>query len=239
MKKTKIRIISLLVVITLLQIGCTPYPVIQEPDTQRFNQTVHSTSLRDSLAEGKLTAGMPYFVVSKLFENWTDGIKEVQIPVATLGSKQRLVEEEGWSRNYVDPNIKVFLDKYETPKGNLYIWYERPNFYTMDVSWKDTLCVFYNDSVYCSVINYLNKSTLLTIKDSLPQLPADTDLYGEIRYKDHQWREVTYWYSLQILSNAKTFKLVDTNYELYPIEFLEFNNEPISSFKWREVSNEN
>ena len=238
MKKVKLALV-VLVSFLFLQIGCTNYPVIQEPDTQKFNQTVHSPSLRDSLVDGNLTAGMPYFVVSELFENWTDGIKEIKIPVATIGSKQRLVEEEGWSRNYVDPNIKVFLDKYETPKGNLYIWYERPDFYTMDVSQLDTLCVFYNDSVYCSVVNYLNKSTALTIRDSLPQLPTDTSLYCEIRYRDREWQNVSYWYNLQILSNAKTFRMGDINYELYPIEFLEFNNERISSFKWREVNNEN
>ena len=88
-------------------------------------------------------------------------MKELKIPVATLGSKQRLEEEEGWSRKYVDPNnINVFLDKYETPEGKLYVWYQRPDFYTMDVSQRDTLCVFYDDTVYCSVINYLNKSTV-------------------------------------------------------------------------------
>lgn len=238
MKKVKLGLM-VLVSFLFLQIGCTNYPVIQEPDSQKFDETVYSPHLRDSLVAGKLTAGMPYFVVSELFENWTDGIKEIKIPVATVGSKQRLAEVEGWSRNYVDPNIKVFLDKYETPKGDLYIWYERTDFYTMDVSQWDTLCVFYNDSVYSSVINYLNKSTVLTVKDSLPQLPSGTDLYGEIRYKDREWQNITYWYKLQILSNARTFKLGALNYELYPIEFLEFNNERISSFNWREVSNEN
>ena len=60
----------------------------------------------------------------------------------------------------------------------------------------------------------------------------------KIHYNDHPWREISYWYNIEILSNAKTFKLGDTNYELYPIELLEFNNEPVSSFKWREVNNE-
>jgi len=241
MKKYNYSLLLFISFTLILQIGCTNYPVIQEPDVQMFNNTVSSDVLRDSLSFGKLTAGMPYFVVSQLFKNYSDGIKEVQIPVATVGSKQRLVEVEGWGRNYNDPNnIKVFLDKYETPKGNLYIWYERPDFYTMDVSQWDTLCVYYNDSVYCSVVNYLNKSTALTIKDSLPNLPTDTVFYGEIRYKNREWQNVTYWYKLQILSNAKTFKLGDLNYELYPIELLEFNDEPVSSFKWREVNkNEN
>lgn len=236
MKKIKQSFIIITSLLILLQIGCTQYPVLQEPDAQKFEQIVQSEYLQDSLMQGKLTAGMPRFVVSQLFKDYRDGLKEVKIPVATLGSKQRLEEEEGWSRKYVDPNVKVFLDKYETSTGKLYVWYQRPDFYTMDVSQRDMLCVFYQDTFYCSVINYLNKSSVLTVRDSLNQLPKDTALFAEIRYNDHPWREVSYWFSIEILSNAKTFKLGDTNYELYPIELLELNNEPVSSFKWREVN---
>lgn len=240
MKTIKCSTLFFIAILILLQIGCTQYPALQQPDLQRFNHAVYSEALRDSLNNGKLTAGMPYFVVSQLFKNYSNGLKEIKVPVATLGSKQRLEEEEGWSRNYVDPNINIFLDKYETCEGKLYVWYQRPNFYSMDVSQRDTLCVFYADTVYCSVINYLNKSSVLTIRDSLKQLPADTALYAEIRYNDHPWREVSYWYNIEILSNAKTFKLGDINYELYPIELLELNNEPVSSFNWRKANkNEN
>lgn len=239
MKKYNHGLLLFIFLILILQISCTNYPVIQEPDVQMFNKTVSSDVLRDSLSAGKLIAGMPHFVVSQLFKNYSGSSQEIKIPVASLGSKQRLEEEEGWSRKYVDPNISILLDEYETSEGKLFVWYQRPDFYSMDVSQRDTLCVFYNDTVYCSVISYLNKSSVLTVRDSLPQLPADTTLYAEIRYNDHPWREVTYWYDIEILSNAKTFKLGDTNYELYPIELLEFNNEPVSSFKWREVNNEN
>ena len=236
MKIIKYHTVVLAAFLILLQIGCSHYPVLQEPDNQMFNQTIYSNVLQDSLAGGKLTEGMPHFVVSQLFKDYSAGDKEVKIPVATLGSKQRLQEEEGWSRKYVDPNIKVFLDKYETSEGKLFVWYQRPDFYTMEVSARDTFCVFYEDTMYCSVINYLNKSSVLTVRDSIPQIPAQTSLYSEVRYNDHPWREVSYWYNIEILSNAKTFKLVETNYELYPIELLEFNNEPVSSFKWREVN---
>jgi len=234
MKKNNYILILFLSLILLLQIGCTNYPVIGEPDVQMFNNTVSSDVLRDSLSSGKLTAGMPYFVVSQLFKNYKTEMMETKIPVASLGSKQRIQEEEGWNRKYVDPNIRVLLDEYETSEGKIYIWYQRPDFYSMDVSQRDTLCVFYNDTVYCSVISYLNKSSVITVRDSLPQIPVSTSLYAEIRYNDHPWRQVSYWYNIEILSNAKTFKLGDTNYELYPIELLEFNNEPVSSFKWRE-----
>jgi len=236
MKQIKHIFLPFALLFILFQVGCAHYPPLQEPDAQMFKSTVHSETLRDSLTQGKLTAGMPRFVVSQLFKNYVDGSRETKVPVATLGSKQRLEEEEGWSRKFVDPNINVFLDKYETSEGRLYVWYQRPDFYRMDVSARDTLCVFYEDTVYCSVINYLNKSSVLTVRDSLSQLPTDTTLFAEIRYNDHPWREVSYWYSIEMLSNAKTFKLGDTNYEFYPIELLEFNNEPVSSFKWREVN---
>lgn len=238
MKRIKHNILLFAALFFLLQVGCTQYQVLQEPDVQIFKQTVQSGLLQDSLMYGKLTAGMPYFVVSQLFKNYTDGSKQIKIPVATLGSKQKLQEEEGWSRKYVDPNINVFLDEYETSKGKLYVWYQRPDFYTMQVSSRDTLCIFFKDTVICSVINYLNKSSVLTIRDSFPQIPVSTSMFAEVRYNDHPWRQVSYWYNIEILSNAKTFKLVDINYELYPIELLEFNNEPVSSFKWREVNNE-
>jgi hypothetical protein len=238
MKKNNHSLLLFISLILILQIGCTNYPVIQEPDVQMFNNTVYSVALRDSLIQGKLTSGMPYFVVSQLFKNYKTEMMETKIPVASLGSKQRLQEEEGWSRKYVDPNINVLLDEYETSGGKLYVWYQRPDFYTMDVSQRDTLCVYYEDTVYCSVISYLNKSSVLTVRDSLPKIPVQTILYAEIRYNDHPWRGVSYWYNIEILNNKKTFKLGDTNYELYPIELLKFNNEPVSSFKWREV-NEN
>lgn len=238
MKRIKHSILLFAVLFFLLQVGCTRYQVLQEPDSQFFKQTVQSRLLQDSLMHGKLIAGMPYFVVSQLFKNYTDGLQQIKIPVASLGSKQKLQEEEGWSRKYVDPNINIFLDTYETSEGRLYVWYQRPDFYRMDVSSRDTLCVFYEDTVYCSVINYLNKSSVLTIRDSLPQIPVSTSLFAEVRYTDHPWREVSYWYNIEILSNAKTFKLGEINYDLYPIELLEFNNEPVSSFKWRKVNNE-
>ena len=43
-----------------------------------FNNTVSSDVLRDSLSSGKLTAGMPYFVVSQLFKNYSDGIEGIK-----------------------------------------------------------------------------------------------------------------------------------------------------------------
>ncbi|MGB5287896.1 MAG: hypothetical protein WBN42_05360 [Ignavibacteriaceae bacterium] len=236
MRRNKYLLAISIAIFILIQVGCTHYPVIQEPDSQMFNQTVQSPALQDSLREGKLTAGMPHFIVTQLFKDWTDGIKELKIPVASLGSKQRLEEEEGWSRKFVDPNIKIFLDEYETSKGKLYVWYQRPDYYTMDISARDTLCIFIEDTVICSVIKYLNNSRVLTVKDSLPQIPPDSSYYAEVIYNDHPWRIISYWYNIEILNKGRSFKIGDTNYEIYPIELLEFDKEPAASFKWREVN---
>ena len=239
MKKNNYSLLLFTFFILLLLTGCTNYPVIQEPDVQKFNETVNSQALRDSLMQGKLTSGMPQFVLGQLFKNWTGKLMETKIPVASLGSKQRLEESEGLYSTYVDPNINIFLDKYDTPAGYLFVWYQRPNFYSMDVSSRDTLCVFVGDTVYCSVIKYLNKSSMLTVRDSLPQIPVNTKFYAEIHYNENRWPGVSYWYNLKMYDNARTFKLGDTNYEFYPIKVLELNNEPVTSFKWREVNNEN
>ena len=235
MRVIKYILILLPVFLFLWLGGCARYPLVQNPDIQMFNKTVYSPSLRDSLLRGKLSGGMPYFVVNQLFKNWTGGIKETQIPVASLGSKQRLQESEGWGRKFVNPNTSIFLDKYEISGGTLFIWYERPNFYAADVSGRDTLIIFQNDIVLHSVINCLNNSTVLTVKDSLPKIPAHKSLYAEVHYNDHPWRTVSYWYKIEILSNAKTFRIGDINYEMYPVEILELNNEPVSSFDWKEL----
>jgi hypothetical protein len=176
---------------------------------------------------------MPHFVASQLFEDWTTSNMEIKIPVASLGSKQRLEEVEGWARVYVDPNTEVLLDKYETEKGELYVWYQRPNFYTMDVSRRDTLCIFLEDTIVCSVIECLNKIDVLTLRDSVPIAASGENIYAEVRYNDNPRRTVSYWYAGKIFSNARRFKIKAANYETYPIEVLELNGEPIQSFKWR------
>jgi hypothetical protein len=238
MQKIKYNLVLFSTIMLFLFNGCNQYPVIQEPDSVLFNKTIHSAALRDSLNAGKLTKGMSRFVVNQLFKNWSGGIKEIQIPVASLGSKQRLEESEGWTRKYVDPDINVFLDKYDTPDGQLYVWYQRPDLYSMGVSARDTFCVYLSDTVICSVINFLNTSLVLTIRDSLPEVPVRENLYAEVRYNDHPWREVSYWYNVEMLSNCRTFKINQSNYEFYPIELIEFNREPVASFRWRGAMTE-
>jgi len=222
-----------LLVVIFSGLNCTHYPPLQQPDIVGFDNKVDGSLLADSLKAGKLSVGMPYYIVSEIFKDWPDNLKTTKIPVASLGSKQQLEEIEGWGRVYVDPGIQVFMDEFKTEKGKLDIWYQYPNFYRMDVSSGDTLVIILPDTTYSSVITDLKKANVLSTVNSFINLPRNKNLYAEIHYHDHPWRKVSYWYSIRVLSNGNTFLLKDLQYEIYPVELIEFNGTPVKSFKWR------
>ncbi len=216
----------------IIQNGCVRYPSYSDPDIESFKNIAEHSALIDSLENGKLTSGMPYYLVEEIFKNWPAGQQETKIPVASLGSRQKLIETEGWGRVYSDPNIRVFMDEYDTGKGKLYVWYQYPDFYRTDVSQGDTLVVFCGDSTESSVVSFLRKSNVLTVANKLTP-DSSGNFYGEIHYNDHPWRRVTYWYSLRLLSDGKTVMIKDLQYNIYPVELLELNGERIQSFNWR------
>ena len=197
MKRTNRLFLFFNTLIVVFQIGCAHYPALQEPDLQTFKQTVHSESILDSLNQGKLAAGMPHFVVSQLFENYSAESIEIKVPVATLGANSGLKKKKVGAENMWIRISIFFLTGTKPLMENFTFGTKVPDFYRMDVSARDTLCVFFEDTVYCSVINYLNKSSVLTVRDSLPQIPVHTSLYAEIRYNDHPWRQVSYWYGIE------------------------------------------
>ncbi len=227
--KLSYRLLLIVLSFCFLKSSCN-YPLLGTPDIDRFKHNAAGSLLIDSLMNGKLTTGMPYYLVRDIFKNWND---EIKIPVASLGSKQKLEESEGLGRVYSDPDIKIFMDEYATEKGLLSVWYQFPDFYRMDISFGDTVEIFYNDSIFTSTVMNLKKSRSLSLKDSFPELESSRDLYAEVHYSDHPWRKISYWYSINILSDGQTVLLKDLQYEIYPIELLELNGEPISSFKWR------
>jgi hypothetical protein len=233
MKYYKIAIIYIVISLLFIEIRCTSYPLSGEPDISSFKNQAGNTGLVDSLMKGKLTAGMPYYVAEEIFKNWPENLKETKIPVASLGSRQRLEETEGWGRIYSDPDIRIFMDEYETKKGKLTIWYQFPDFYRLDVSGGDTIVIFLGDTILSSPVYGLRNSRVISIADTFLQIPRNKNLYSEIHYNDHPWRKISYWYTLNALSGGQTFMLKDLNYKIYPIELLEFNDEPVSSFKWR------
>lgn len=222
---------SVFVILSLGFLGLTcNYPLLEEPDIERFKSNAGSSKLLDSLVSGKLTPGMPYYLVREIFNNWSE---DISIPVGGIGSKQKIEETEGLGRIYNDPDIKIYMDEYDTEKGKLQVWYQFPDFYRMDISFGDSIKIFTQDTVLSSVIMNLRKSRSLSVKDSFPQLANSSNLYAEVHYNDHSYRKITYWYTMSVLSDGQTFLLRDLQYEIYPIEWLELNGEPISSFKWR------
>ncbi len=233
MKYTRFCFLLSILILFLINSGCIHKPVIHDPDYQMFKEQVGSTSLLDSLDEGKLIKGMPYYIVTQLFKNYPDNYKRTKILVAGLGSKQQLEEKEGLGRIYTDPNIQIFMDEYDTDKGKLYVWYQFPDFYRLDISAGDTLYIFLSDTVFKSVITCLKNSRALSVENSSSIIPQNKNLYAEIHYKDHPWPKISYWYTIRVLSDGRTFLLKDLQYEIYPVELLELNNEPVNSYQWR------
>ncbi len=218
----------------LLLAGCSASNHITPPDSDRFEKFVVSAALRDSLRAGKLTSGMPYFVAAKIFSQWR---ARKQVPVPGIGSRQELQEFEGWHRQFSDPNIRVFVDEYETVHGNLSLWYQFPDFYRMRVSVNDTLVVFSRGRRFSSVVQCMRGPDMLTVKDKLSALSDEDTLYAEIHFVENPDRasNISYWYLLKVLSDAKTFALRPPSFEYYPIEWLELNDTPVTSFDWRTL----
>ncbi len=223
---------GILAPVLLVLIECAHKYQIGSPDMDRFYRTVASPALRDSLRQSKLVAGMPYFAVSQIFSNWP--AKHKKVPVASIGSRQRLREREGWGRSFDDPYLQVFMDEYKTDKGKLNIWYQYPDFYRMGVSDSDTLLVFWKeDSVSYVVIECLRDPLNLHVREGLAHLPDDTAFYCEIRHVDHPRRKVSYWYGLSPWSDKRKFSCEVSGFEDYPIEWMELDGDTVASFSWK------
>jgi hypothetical protein len=217
----------------LLFTGCPATHGIATPDTARFEKYVLSPSLRDSLRAGKLTPGMPYFVAAELFAQWDE--KEKKIPVASVGSTQELLNREGWDRIYVDPGIKVYMLNVKTANSRVTLWYRNPTFYAMNVSWKDTLFLASQNNTAAAVIGGILTSSLLRVTDSLEGFSRSDTLYGEVHYVENTQSDlpVSYWYMLQLLRDNKTVKVLPVSFEYYPIERIELDGNPVTSYQWR------
>ena len=220
-------------IIVFSGLNCTNYPVLNQPDINAFNNQANGSLLVDSLKAGKLSVGMPHSIVSQIFKNWPDNLESTKILVASLGSKQPVKDEEGWGRVYNDPFLQVYMDEYNTIKGKLNIWYQLPSFYRMDVSSGDTLVIILPDTTLKSVIFDLKNSNVLSTVNSFDSLLHHKLTYAEIHYHDNQWRTISYWYSMMVLSHGNSFMLKDLQYEIYPIELMELNGARINSFEWR------
>jgi hypothetical protein len=223
-----------LLLLALVVMGCSTANKMTQPDFNEFEKVVASTSLRDSLRQGKLVPGMPYFVAETLFSNWQ---VRRHIPVASVGSKQELKEVEGWGRQYVDPNIRVFMEEYNTDVGTLTLWYQYPDFYRMNVSAGDTLYVFSKGRVFSSLVGCLRSSDAIRVKDTLKTVPKGDTLYCEIHFVENPRSPLnsSYWYLMRLLSDSQTFTLMPPSFRFYPIDQIELEGDRVPSFQWSKL----
>jgi hypothetical protein len=216
--------------LTIVMAGCRATYETVQPDPGIFARAVGSPALRDSLARHVLARGMPRFVAATIFSR---SVRDSMIAVPGIGSRQKLRESEGWGRQFNDPGIKVFLDEYSTDSGTLTVWYRYPDFYRMNLSRNDTLLLFWQGREFPSIIDCLQASDRLVLRSELQDLPIDSTYYCEVHYRDNPDAQVSYWYGLQLRSDRKTLKLPPSIPALYPIESIELDGDPITSFHWK------
>lgn len=215
----------------VLALACAKPVPFSPPDQERFLREVGSPALRDSLRSGRIAIGMPYFVVADVCKN-QNGAR--RIAVASPGSAQALQEVEGAGRRYVDPTLKIFMDDYQTDQGRLRVWYRLPDFYRMHVTAGDTLIAFWQEQRHSALIQFLYHENRLALAQALAELPAESRFYGEIRHVNApDGRKTSFWYNLKLWEDRRTAALMSSSLELYPIVWMELENEAVESFAWK------
>jgi hypothetical protein len=218
--------VCLVGVMALLATSCVSrHCLYGEPNRNRFQKLVRSPSLIDSLQQHVLTQGMPYFVVQDVFGD-CDG--DTDIPVASIGSRQKLDETEGLFSHFHDPGIEVYLARYATERGDLLVWYGNPTFYRSKVMTRDTMYVFGQNGIDTTgILCLLNPFTLRLER----KWPVNSVSHAEIRHRE-QNKEISYWYNLSMV-DSNVIALNPQKKSEYPIYRLELNNKQITSFNWK------
>lgn len=211
----------------LLLTACRHSYEVQQPDYRQFDRYVGSPALRDSLHHNALTPGMPQWIADTLFSR---SVKNPPVAVASAGSRQVLRDTEGWGRQVNDPGVKVWLVEYGTGAGTLSVWSRALDFYRANVESRDTLALYWRDSVYAERVACLERRDKLVLQNPLPGVPIDALYPCEVRAVDNPDMPVSYWYQLK-LKDSRTLLLPASI--LYPIIAMELNGEPVSSFRWR------
>ena len=217
--------VGVILLFLALNLSCAPSTCLYEnPDKARFNHLVLSSALQDSLQHNVITIGMPYFVVQQVFQNCSE---DTAIPVASIGSRQKLVERQGlYSRSH-DPDIEIYLAEYRTAKGMLRVWYRDPDFYRLKSVSGDRILLFGLDQIDTAVILSLAGPLKLRISKNLKEA---TIPYAEILHKNPVGKR-TSWYHLTV--SDSTVILGDQVRSEYPIFRLELNDNSITSFRWK------
>ncbi len=217
--------ILIFVTLAVLQ-SCSHICMTGTPDLAAFGNTVLSPALRDSMSHNTLTIGMPYSAVRMVFGGCGS---DTSIAVASNGSRQALDETEGLYSHFHDPNIQIYLNKYKTPQGDLFIWYGNMNFYRAEVSKNDSLFLYLPSGIDTARVSSLTKSQVLRADRSL--VNGTVYPYAEIHSREHVGL-ISYWYHLDIIDSV-TIKQESQTTPDYPILHMELGTSPITSFHWK------
>jgi hypothetical protein len=196
------------------------------PNLAVFGNVVLSPALRDSMSHNALTIGMPYSAVRIVFGGCGC---DTSIAVASSGSRQALDETEGLYSHFHDPNIQIYLNKYKTASGDLYIWYGNMNFYRAEISKNDSLFLYSLSRIDTARVTSLTKSQALRADRSL--VSGTVYPYAEIHSREHIGN-VSYWYRLDVIDSV-TIKQESQTTPDYPILHMELGTTPITSFHWK------
>jgi len=214
--------------------GCSSVLPMKEPNAERFTRIVKSTTLQNSFVHNEIVPGMPYFVVSEIFADWKDK-KKMLVP--SVGSSQRVIETEGWGRDFNNPYIQIYLDEYDTEQGTLKIWYQLPSFYRMNISTNDTFYLYQQNGVVMSNVECLLNESTLVLREPLGEMSISDTMYAEIRYAEKpslRDTTVTYWYLVEVLDDSMKISLQPYSFDFYPIERMELDGNRIVAFNWRK-----
>jgi len=216
---------SLLFAAMLLLHSCHHTCTYGTADLTAFKGFVLSPALRDSMSNNTVCLGMPYSTVRMIFGGCSC---DTSIAVASSGSRQPLDETEGLYSHFHDPNIQMYLNKYKTSQGNLYIWYGNMNFYRAEVSKNDSLFLYSPGSMEFARVSSLSKPQMLRADRSLP---VGSYPYAEIHSREHVG-SASYWYHLDAIDSV-TIKQQSQTTADYPILHMELGTTPVSSFHWK------
>jgi hypothetical protein len=153
---------------------------------------------------------------------------ESGIQVASFGSIQKLLNYGPYGQVIQDPHIKIYLDKYSTPKGTLYVWYGYQDFYSMKTELNDTLILYSNDKIDTALVLYLTTPRELRIDKDLEYTNVN---YSEIHHQNPDII-ISYYYNMRVQDSVVNLKT--SGKDLYPVYHLILDNKVINSFRYRK-----
>jgi hypothetical protein len=196
------------------------------PDKTAFDKAVLSPALRDSIRHSTIMIGMPYSVVRSVFSKCKG---DTAIVVASSGSRQVLDESEGLFSHFHDPGIQIYLDKYRTSQGMLYIWYGNMNYYRAEIAQGDSVFLYSDSRIDTANVVSLATKQILRINKSMKNVKAIP--YAEIHSREFIGKQ-SFLYDLAALDTTSIKQQTQSKAE-YPVLHLELGSTVITSFHWK------